>query len=192
VVDSGFPPDRVTVVQNSIDVTSFGKAVETIDAGQQFALRHSLGISPEAPIGLFCGSMHASKKLGFLVEAAIQIHARVPGFHLVLVGAGPDESIAREAAATHDWIHYTGPLFEADKAAYFAVGDLFLCPGLVGLAVLEAFAAGLPLFTTDIPVHSPEIDYLTDSVTGAITDFDPVRYAEAVAACLHDPARSRA
>lgn len=188
IVYSGFPPDRVTVVQNSIDVTSFGKAVESIEKAQRLVLRHSLGISPEAPVGLFCGSMHASKKLGFLVEAAIQIHARVPGFHLVLVGAGPDESIAREAAATHDWIHYAGPLFEADKAVHFAIADLFLCPGLVGLAVLEAFAAGLPLFTTSAPVHSPEIDYLTDSVTGAITDFDPAKYAEAVVACLHDSA----
>ncbi|MBW8370389.1 MAG: glycosyltransferase family 4 protein [Thiobacillus sp.] len=188
VVDSGFPADRVTVVQNSIDVNAFGKAVESIEADQRLALRHSLGISPEAPIGLFCGSMHPSKKLGFLVEAAIQVHARVPDFHLVLVGAGPDEHIARKAATEHDWIHYTGPLFSTDKAAHFAIADLFMCPGLVGLAVLEAFAAGLPLFTTNIPVHSPEIDYLTDSVTGAITDFDPRKYGEAVSACLHDPA----
>ncbi len=187
VVDNGFPSNRVTVVQNSIDVASFAKEVEAIEAGERLALRHGLGIPPDAPVGLFCGSMHASKKLGFLVEAAIRIHARVPDFHLVMVGAGPDEHIAREAAATHDWIHYTGPLFGVDKAAQFAIADLFLCPGLVGLAVLEAFAAGLPLFTTNIPVHSPEIDYLTDSVTGAITDFDPVRYAEAVSACLHDP-----
>lgn len=187
VVDNGFPPERVTVVQNSVDITSFREAVEAFTERQRSDLRQDLNIAPEASIGLFCGSMHASKKLNFLVEAAIQIHARVPSFHLILVGAGPDEHIAREAAAEHDWIHYTGPLFEKDKAAHFAIADLFLCPGLVGLAVLEAFAASLPLFTTSIPVHSPEIDYLTDSVTGAITDFDPEKYAEAVSGCLHDP-----
>lgn len=188
VVDSGFPPECITVVQNSIDVTSFGQAVESLEEGRRLAVRHRHGISPEAPVGLFCGSMHASKKLGFLVEAAILIRARVPDFHLVLVGAGPDEHIAREAAATHDWIHYTGPLFGSDKVTHFAIADLFLCPGMVGLAVLEAFAAALPLFTTSIPVHSPEIDYLTDSITGAITDYDPAKYAEAVSTCLCDPA----
>lgn len=188
VVDNDFPADRVTVVQNSVDVASFEKAVEAFDASQQLVLRHRLGIPPEAPVGLFCGSMHVSKKLDFLIEAAIQIRARVPDFHLVLVGAGPTDSIACQAATTHDWIHYTGSLFDADKAAHFAIADIFLCPGLVGLAVLEAFAAGLPLFTTNIPVHSPEIEYLTDSVTGAITDFDPESYAEAVSACLHDHA----
>lgn len=188
VVDNGFPPERVTVVQNSVDITSFREAVEAFTERQRSDLRQSLSIAPEASIGLFCGSMHASKKLNFLVEAAIQIHARVPSFHLILVGAGPDEHIAREAAAEHDWIHYTGPLFEEDKAAHFAIADLFLCPGLVGLAVLEAFAASLPLFTTSIPAHSPEIDYLTDSVTGMITDFDPVIYGTAVSVCLHDHA----
>jgi glycosyltransferase involved in cell wall biosynthesis len=188
VVDSGFSPDRVSVVQNSVDVSAFGRAVEAFDEHQRSALRHSLGISPEASVGLYCGSMHALKKMGFLIEAAIQIHARVPGFHLILVGAGPDESVVRNAAATHDWIHYTGSQFGGDKAGYFAIADIFLCPGLVGLAVLDAFAAGLPLFTTNIPEHSPEIDYLTDSVTGAIAEFDPVIYAEEVSACLHDPA----
>lgn len=187
VVDNGFAPDRVTVVQNSVDLSGFRKEVAAFDTFQKLTVRDRLGIPVGAPVGLFCGSMHASKKLDFLIEAALGIHAEVPGFHLVLVGAGPEESIAREAAKTHDWIHYMGPRFGADKASYFAVADIFLCPGLVGLVVLEAFAAGLPLFTTNIPLHSPEIDYLTDSVTGVITDFDPVSYAEAVSACLLVP-----
>lgn len=187
VVDNGFASDRVTVVRNSVDLSDFRKEVATFDKFQQLALRGRLGIPADAPVGLFCGSMHASKKLDFLIEAALDIHARVPGFHLVLVGAGPEESVAREAARTHDWIHYMGPRFGVDKASCFAIADIFLCPGLVGLAVLEAFAAGLPLFTTNTPVHSPEIDYLTDSVTGVITDFDPVSYADAVSACLLAP-----
>lgn len=188
VAESGFPAERITVVQNSVDVAAFKKTVEAFDRERQLALRKKLGIPSEAPIGLFCGSMHASKKLAFLVEAAKLIRTRVEDFHLVLVGAGPDDPIAREAATEHDWIHYTGPLFEADKAAHFAIADIFLCPGLVGLAVLEAFAAGLPLFTTDIPVHSPEIEYLTDSVTGAVTEFNVQKYAKSVAACLQDRA----
>jgi len=189
VVDSGFPSERVTVVQNSVDVQVFGNAIEAIDDRQRQTLRQNLGIAPDGPVGLFCGSMHPSKKLEFLIEAAMLIRALVPEFHLILVGAGPDDVVASQAAAKYDWIHYTGPLFGTDKAAHFAIADLFLCPGLVGLAVLEAFAASLPLFTTDAPVHSPEIDYLTDSVTGAITEFNAAKYAAAVSTCLTDRAR---
>ncbi|AXS80115.1 glycosyltransferase [Dechloromonas sp. HYN0024] len=187
VVDSGFPAGRITVVQNSVDVTAFRKAIETFDHEPRLALRKHLGIPPEAAVGLFCGSMHVSKKLGFLIEAAILIRAQAPRFHLILVGAGPDDAVASQAAARHDWIHYTGPLFGADKAAHFAIADVFLCPGLVGLAVLDAFAAGLPLFTTDIPIHSPEIDYLENGVNGLMTEAKPIRYAEAIVTCLVNP-----
>jgi len=186
VADCGFSSERITVVQNSVDTLSFRLAVEAFDRPQQLALRRRMGISADAPLGLFCGSMHASKFLAFLIEAAIQIRALVPDFQLVLVGAGPEESIARDAAQAHGWIQYLGPLFDGEKAAQFAIADVFLCPGQVGLAVLEAFAAGLPLFTTNTPLHSPEIDYLTDAVTGTITEFDPAIYAQAVAEALED------
>ncbi len=188
VVNSGFPQERVTVVRNSIDVTAFSDAVESATVAERLALMHTMGISHEAQVGLFCGSMHALKKLKFLVEAAIVIRGRVADFHLILVGAGPDEAFARKAAATHEWIHYVAPVFGVDKSIYFAISTIFLCPGLVGLAVLEAFASGLPVITTNIPVHSPEIDYLTDSVTGAITEHDPTKYAETVSALLNEPA----
>jgi len=189
VEDSGFSSNQITVVQNSVDTESFRMAVEALDMPERLAIRHRNGVSATAPLGLYCGSMHASKFLGFLVEAAIQIRQRVPNFQLVLIGAGPEETIACDAARTHDWIQYKGPLFDAEKAAQFAIADIFLCPGQVGLAVLEAFAAGLPLFTTNTPVHSPEIDYLTDMVTGTITEFDPEVYARAVSDALCDRAR---
>lgn len=187
VAERGFPRERITIVQNSVDVRSFAETVQSIDASQRLNLRHALDIEKDSPIGLFCGGMHAAKKLDFLIESAVLIHAELPNFHLVLVGAGPDEAIARAAADAHSWIHYAGPLFDDGKALHFSIADLFLCPGLVGLAVLDAFAAGLPVFTTDIPLHSPEIDYLTHSVTGVITEFEPAKYAEAVVGCLRSP-----
>jgi L-malate glycosyltransferase len=40
-----------------------------------------------------------------------------------------------------------------------------LMPGLVGLAVLDAFADGIPRVTTVIEYHSPEIEYLVPGRT---------------------------
>ena len=184
---NGFDGNRITDVQNSVELAEFRQQVQQVDEAARMALRTSLGIGKEDRVGLFCGSMHADKKLPFLIQAACELHSRLPSFHLVLVGAGPDEAIARDAAARHDWIHYVGASFGAARAGYFAIADVFLCPGLVGLAVLDAFAAGLPLFTTDIPTHSPEIDYLDDGVNGMMTAHDPGRYAEAIEASLKDP-----
>ena len=59
-------------------------------------------------------------------------------------------------------------------------------PGLVGLGILDSFALGVPLITTDIPVHSPEIDYLENEINGIMTKHDVVEYANAVVHLLSD------
>ena len=38
--------------------------------------------------------------------------------------------------------------------------NLMLIPGLVGLAVVDSFAAQCPVVTTDFRGHSPEFEYI--------------------------------
>jgi glycosyltransferase involved in cell wall biosynthesis len=66
------------------------------------------------------------------------------------------------------------------------MSELFLMPGLVGLAIVDAFAARLPVVTTSIPIHSPEIEYLQPGENGSLCDFNEDAYARAVAALLGD------
>lgn len=180
----GFDRRRITVVNNSVNLEEFRTQTAGLTVAEVQALREQLGITAGAKVGLFCGSMHKDKDLEFLVEASCKLRAIVPSFHLVLVGNGPTESIAINAASQHAWIHYVGRRTGVEKAKLFAIADVFLCPGLVGLAVLDAFAAGLPLFTTDIPSHSPEIDYLESGFNGFVAEPDPVLFAKAIAAVL--------
>jgi len=64
-------------------------------------------------------------------------------------------------------------------------------PGLVGLVVVDSFALGVPMVTTDYPFHSPEIDYLKNDENGLIVNCGQSAevYAAAVARLLQDPAR---
>jgi glycosyltransferase involved in cell wall biosynthesis len=64
-------------------------------------------------------------------------------------------------------------------------------PGLVGLVVVDSFALGVPLVTTDYPFHSPEIDYLKDGENGSIVHCgdDAAPYANAVVELLRKPER---
>jgi glycosyltransferase involved in cell wall biosynthesis len=68
------------------------------------------------------------------------------------------------------------------------MAQVFLNPGLVGLTILEAFAAGLPVVTADFRNHSPEIEYLVPGVNGVITAADRESYASAVVNLLDDDA----
>lgn len=189
VSGSGFPPERVTVVQNSVDVEAFTHALADLDPIRSDALRNRLGLTQDSQVGLFCGSLHTAKHPAFLIDAALRIRQRRPSFHLLVLGAGPEEDTVRRAASEHNWIHYVGPVFGEARAPYFSVAQIFLCPGLVGLAVLDAFAARLPIFTTNIPVHSPEVDYIEAEINGCVTRFDVDDYAEVVIRCLADPVR---
>ena len=188
---SGFPAERITVVNNAVDTRRLVAARERLTEVDLGKLRRELGLDGDM-VALYCGAMYAGKKLAFLLQACDEIQRRVPKFHMLFVGDGPDRSLVESAADSRPWLHCLGPKFATDAVPYFALSKALLLPGQVGLAVVDALALGVPPFTTSLPDHGPEIAYLEHGVNGEITEPDPVRYAEAVAAYLDAPKRQRA
>lgn len=191
VRSAGYPSERITVVNNSIDTEELKTAILSVTPEQKLSIRNQLGLGA-GPVALYCGGMYPDKKLTFLFDAAEQIREKVKDFHLILIGSGPNEELVKSAAAKHFWIHYPGAVFGAERAVYFALSDLMMMPGLVGLAIVDCFVAGIPLFTTRIPIHSPEIVYLENGQNGIITPFDVEQYADEVAKYLLDNDRMAA
>ncbi|HEU4732204.1 MAG TPA: glycosyltransferase family 4 protein [Kofleriaceae bacterium] len=187
LADQGVNPETITVVQNTIDARELAEAVRAQEDDEQRDIRRRLGIADQARVGLFCGSLYADKKLDLLVAAAQQIRERGTDFEVVVVGDGPARAELCAAAAQLPFVHYVGPAFGPERAPYFAISDVFLNPGLVGLALVDAFTAGLPVFTTDMPGHGPEIEYLEPGVNGVITAHDVGAYATAISRVLGDP-----
>lgn len=187
VHDLGYPYDRITVVQNAIDTHKLRQMYDCIAANEINSFKNSLGLKSNH-IGLYAGGMYPEKELGFLLRACELIKLRIPDFEILFIGSGVDAYLVEKSAEHNDWIHYLGPRFDHDKALCFAVAQIFLMPGLVGLAILDCFAMKLPLVTTQIPNHSPEIDYLIDGVNGLmVTDSpDPQKYADVVCDLLTD------
>lgn len=181
----GYPNANITVLNNSIDTSEFKHllAEQTSDKITEF--NNQWAIDNNARVGLFCGSLYADKKLEFLLNSALLIHQKNPAFVLLVVGNGKDRSLVEEFASQHTFIKYLGPLFGEQKALAFKSAELFLCPGLVGLAILDGFTAALPLFTCDITNHSPEIEYLQHGVNGVMTAALEDEYAQAVVDILN-------
>ena len=188
LTQAGYPRDAVTVVDNATDTAALQAACDGMEAAAlaQFRLRH--GLRP-GPIGLFLGSLYRDKRLDFLFAAAAQIRTVVPDFQLLVVGAGPQQALVTQQVAATDWVHYAGPLRGADKAAALVTADVLLNPGLVGLGILDSFASGTPMFTTDCRLHSPEIDYLDPDRNGVMTSDDVGAYVNAVTQALLQPQR---
>lgn len=187
VADSGFPSERITVLNNAIDTTELAQQLASIGPEETERVRREYGIGP-GPIGLSLASLHADKRLDFLLEAARHIRERVPDFQLVIVGDGPQRALVREAAAASGgWMHWLGAKTGRDKAQVLAMSQLMLNPGMVGLSVLDSLVAAVPMVTTAYPHHSPEIAYLQSGRNGLMTEDDVAAFADGVASLLEQP-----
>lgn len=185
----GFPPERITVFNNSVDTAEIRQVAATISPSEIAEAKIAVGSTGDQ-VAIFVGGLYADKRLDFLVQAADLVRAEVADFELIVVGGGTDQPKLELLAASRPWLIVTGPRFGRDKAALMLGAKLFLMPGLVGLAILDAAALSLPMVTTAFPWHSPEIAYLQNGVNGVVVDAweDPQAYASAVIELLRDDA----
>jgi glycosyltransferase involved in cell wall biosynthesis len=121
---------------------------------------------PDATMLLYVGRLANEKGLERLAPAL----AALPDCHLALVGTGPAEGRLREVFADLP-VTFIGPLSGEELAAAYASADIFMFPSsteTLGLAAIEAMAAGLPVIGArrgGIP------DIVLDGQTGLL--FDP-------------------
>jgi glycosyltransferase involved in cell wall biosynthesis len=189
----GYPDDRITVFRNAVDTGALRAIMGSINDAEAAAFAAGLGATGPH-IGIFVGGLYPDKRLDFLIATADRIRVQVPDFMLLVVGGGDDRAKLDALSATRPWVIVAGPRFEREKVLLMRAAKLFLMPGLLGLAVLDAMVLGLPVVTTRFPYHSPEIAYLRDGATGVIVEEweDEAAYADAVVALLGDEPRREA
>jgi glycosyltransferase involved in cell wall biosynthesis len=190
VRDAGFPADRITRLENAIDTRALAEQVGAVSRAELDAAIARLNLQG-ARVGLFLGSLYDLKRLPFLLDAADLVVAQVPSFRLLVSGDGPQRPMIEAAARTRPWLRVLGVQRGRDKAIALRLAEVMLNPGLVGLGILDAFTAGLPIITTDCHIHSPEIAYLQSGENGIMTPDSTEAFASAVIALLNDEAERR-
>ncbi len=185
-------PRHLRVIPNGIDIGAVQRAV--LDKQAACAL---LGVSPEPVIVGCAGRLVPVKGHTYLLRAfqklAPQIGATLPDARLVLLGGGALEQPLREEAASlgiADRVVFAG--HRPDVHRLLGAFDVFAMPSLqegLGLAALEAAAAGIPIVASRTG-GLPEI--IEHEVTGLLvppTDVDQL--AASLARVLRDPAFGR-
>ncbi len=183
----GFPRRRITRVMNTIDSRGLAEALASVSDGEISEVQRRLGLS-DSPVCLYIGGMYKLKRLDFLLDACNLIHAKMPEFRMVFVGSGVEAYKVEEFAAEHEWCRFVGAQFDRGKALYLRLAQLLLMPGLLGLAIIDSFVAGVPVVTTNVPYHSPEVEYLRSGDNGVMVDSpgDAAAYASKVVDLLRD------
>lgn len=185
----GFPGERITCLNNAIDVNGLVGAWKCADTELVARTRRRYGIDEGSLVGIFCGSLYTDKKLELLFEAADRIKAALPAFVLLILGDGSGSTLVRERAEIRPWVHWDGAQRGVPKAVAFGLSNLMLNPGSMGLHILDAFAMGLPMITTRTAQHGPEVAYLVDGVNGLMLEEDGAAFAGAVITLLSDNAK---
>ncbi len=110
------------------------------------AMRQWLGVTSSDVLAVYAGRLMCDKGIDLLVDAV----ASLPGFHLVVAGAGPMEPLLRERAqALRASVQFVGPV--SSPWPLLAAADLAVCPSRregQGLFAMEALAMGVPVVAT--------------------------------------------
>ncbi|MFC1828172.1 glycosyltransferase family 4 protein [Thermodesulfobacteriota bacterium] len=179
IISNGFPENRITCLNNTVDINELRNLRKSISLSEIKSLRKTLGICGRH-VGVFIGSLHKDKRLNFLFEAADELRKRLPDFELIIIGDGPLRDMVRNKVANRLWSRWVGARHGLEKVLYLSLGKVMLNPGLVGLNILDSFAMGLPMVTTDCRIHSPEIDYLESGINGLMANNDCHSFVDGV------------
>jgi glycosyltransferase involved in cell wall biosynthesis len=157
---------KVSVVPNGINVAAFA------DRSAREPIRHTLGIAMDAPVVGTVGRLSEIKSQDLLIRAFAQLHLPNADPHLLVVGDGaqrePLTTLARDLGLDKR-IHFAG--YQPDPAPFLAAMDIFALTSRsegMPLAVLEAWAAGLPVVASRVG-GMPEL--IEDGHTGVLFDY---------------------
>ena len=186
----------IRIIPSGIDTKQFLPT-----ASQRMAIRRQYGLGEDTTVILMAGALTKRKSPHTLIEAAAQLHSRCRqsqyaqqtdqalSLHYLICGAGPlrQELQARvRALGLASVFHFAG--FCRDLPAYLAAADIFVHTPVwegLGVAVIEALAAGLPVVASRVG-GIPEL--ITDGETGLLIPAqDPSALCNALLQCVRHP-----
>ncbi len=187
LIDQGLSPNKMFVLNNTIDILRQREVFKKF-APQRDQLRNERGLSG-CKVLLYIGRITFRKRLDFLVRAFEILFIRDPRYRLAIVGDGDLSLISNLSAKLGgNAIECYGPLTDEDAlGALYVSGDLFVLPGHVGLAPLQALCYDLIPVVVQLHTHSPEIEYLREQNTCILPEGTaPPQYARAIEMLLQD------
>jgi len=158
IVARGLAADKVTIIPNAVDVTSFPLA-----SPPDPELQAKLGLSGKTVIG-FIGSFYAYEGLDLLLAAMPALIAERPEIYLLLVGGGPQDNNLRaqaQALGITDYVTFTGRVPHSEVNRYYDLIEVLAYPRhpmrltelVTPLKPLEAMAQGQLFIASDVGGH---------------------------------------
>jgi len=156
--------------------------------GARFRSRHH--IVPGRPVALFVGRVAYEKNIGFLIESLRTAVQGRPDLLLVIAGEGPALPALRRQARScglENQVCFVGYLDRnSELADCYAAADVFVFASRTetqGLVLIEAMAAGLPVFAL---AAMGTCDILEPQRGAVIAPDEPVAFGRGLVSLLDD------
>jgi glycosyltransferase involved in cell wall biosynthesis len=146
----GIPDERITLTPNSVDNDWWRAESRKADRA---AVRAGWGISPDAPVALFCGKLAEWKRPLDALRAIAK--PCLSELFLVFAGDGPlRKEIERQAASlgVADRVRLLGFVNQSALPAVYSASDVLVLPSdydAFGLVINEAMICGCPAVISD-------------------------------------------
>jgi glycosyltransferase involved in cell wall biosynthesis len=184
----GYPRDRITVAPNSVDDKALQLIRERVlQCPERLkALRQRLGFTDKRII-LYIGRLIEDKRVDLLLEGFRLARSDNPSIGLVVVGDGPARSSLQQKAESIPDVAFVGAEYDRQVLAqYLEISDVFVLPGLGGLAINEAMCFGLPIICSQADGTEAQLVY--DGQNGWILpEMTPENLAERIVWLVQDP-----
>jgi len=146
----GVNEDKIEILPVGINLTEYDNLPE------KGAFRRKYLLGENEKLILYLGRIHRIKGLDLLVKAFAGLLKEFDNARLVIVG--PDDGFLStlknlvQDLKIGDKVLFTGPLYERDKLEAYVDADVYVLPSIYETfpsTVLEAWACGTPVITTD-------------------------------------------
>ncbi|MGA2776342.1 MAG: glycosyltransferase [Steroidobacteraceae bacterium] len=166
----GFSPERMHVLNNSLDYKAQKSVYQGLSAVSQGTLRTELQLPQSGNIIICTARLTRKCRFDVLIRAAHILKGMNRDVFIVLVGDGPEREalsgLAESLGVTH---RFWGACYdEMTIAKLHKAADLTVSPGKVGLTAMHSMAYGTPVISHDNLDHQmPEVEAISPGVTGA-------------------------
>lgn len=160
----GYPKQKCFKAVNCVDTDKIIN--KKVSITKKDALLKDLSLRDSNKIVLFVGALIPEKRIDRLLRAFSSTVGKCEEARLIIIGDGPQRDALR---ALSDNLNLSKKVFFMGKiidevSSYFSLADVFVLPGLGGLAISEALAHGLPVICTI--GDGCEVDLVINGETG--------------------------
>lgn len=177
MINDGYEPDRLFVIYNALQPEKQFGILESLNVSEIKTKKANIFKNPEYFTLIFIGRLVKHKAVADIIKVVKNLNKTETPTNCIFIGVGEELENLQESVNTFNLkenVHFAGELYEEESIAeYFAMADMMISPGNVGLNCIHAMGYGVPVITHDnMNYQNPEVESIIEGKTGTFYEYN--------------------